>query len=278
MLSLFRFLYRFRAFLLFLFYEFIAFWLIFNHTTYQSSAYFNFTKEVSGNLYAFTNGFKEYLSLKNINDELAAENILLRKKVENFEYLNQFKYALNSDSALLSFYEYIPAKVINNSTQRVNNLITVNRGLAHGIIPGMGVISSNGVVGRVKICSDNFSTIVSVLHSESMISAKIKNNNSLGSIVWEDNDFRYAYLKYIPRHIKVAENDSIVTTGFSSVYPENVMIGTVESVKLDSDKNFHKIKIKLSTNFSGLGIVYVVKNLKHSELDSLNKQTQSESY
>jgi rod shape-determining protein MreC len=278
MLSLFRFLYRYRAFLLFLFYEFIAFWLLFNHTTYQSSAYFNYTKEVSGNLYAFTNGFKEYINLRIINDDLAAENLQLRKKVEYYEYSKQFNNALIIDSAFLSIYEYIPSKVINNSTQRVNNLITINKGLNQGVQPGMGVISSKGVVGRVKICSDNFSTIVSLLHSESMVSAKIKNNNALGSVVWEDNDYRYAYLKYIPRHVNIAINDSVVTTGFSTVYPENIMIGTVENVELDADKNFHKVKVKLSTQFNSIGIVYIVKNLKNQELDSLNNITKGELY
>lgn len=278
MLSLFRFLYRFRAFLLFLFYEFIAFWLIFNHSTYQSSFYFNYTKEVSGNLYQFTNSFKEFLSLKAVNDDLSKENALLRARLEGLENSISLNTKVSKDSLLLTAYEYIPAKVINNSTQRINNLITIDKGSIHGIMPGMGVIGSNGVVGRVKICSNNFSTIVSLLHSETMISSKLKSSNSLGSTVWTDNDARYATLKYIPRHIKVINKDTIITTGYSSVYPENIMIGTVESIKIDNDKNFYNIKLKLSTNFSSLGIVYIIKNKKIIELDSLNSKTTSESF
>lgn len=269
MSNIFRLLYRYRAFLLLLFYEFICFWLIFNYNSYQGTAYFNLSKEISGTFYSYSSTFKDYLSLKQVNDELAAENAFLKKRLAAMSDTSFMLNAVLNDSAQMKKYSFIAGKVLNNSVQRTNNFITINKGRKHGIRPGMGVISTSGVVGRVKGCSENFATVVSILHSEALVSSKIKRDNTLGSVKWEGGDPLYASLNFIPRHVDVVKGDSIVTTGFGSVYPEGVLVGIVDKIGFEGDKNFYSIRVKLATNFYKLAYVYVVDSKLKIEEETL---------
>ncbi|MDQ3290820.1 MAG: rod shape-determining protein MreC, partial [Bacteroidota bacterium] len=171
-------------------------------------------------------------------------------------------------------HEYIPAKVINNSVRQLNNFLTLNIGAINGISPGMGVISAEGLIGRVKTVSPHFATVTSLLHSKMFVAAKIKSrlpgtNNTIGTIKWDGEDARVALLDYVPLDKKIVKGDTIVSSGYNAVYPEGVMIGTIISASREPDKSFYTIKVKLSVDFSRLAFVYVVKNKYQAEQDSL---------
>ncbi|MBP8042284.1 MAG: rod shape-determining protein MreC, partial [Bacteroidales bacterium] len=133
-----------------------------------------------------------------------------------------------------------------------------------------------GVAGIVKDVSANFCTVTSVLHSKSKISAKIKKNNYIGTLVWEGGDYRLANLKDIPTHVKIASGDTIVTSGYSLIFPGGLMIGTVYFYDSNKDNDFYNIKIRLSTDFNKISYVYIVKSLMKPELEELKIKTQND--
>lgn len=278
MYSLFQFLYRNRAFFIFLLLEVISFWLIINDRSYLSARFFNSSNRLAASVHGVSAGISEYFSLRSVNDQLAEENRLLHEKIMNRPPVGI--QLLANDTALLDtavlVYETIAAKVINNSTHRSDNYITIDKGNKHGVEEGMGIIGPNGIVGKVKYTSANYASVISLLHSEFLISAVIKRNNVFGTVRWQGRDPQYSDLQFIPRHVELQVGDTIVSSGFNTIFPAGYMIGTIEEFGLSEDASFHKVTVKLATDFHSLSYVYVVKNILGNEKDSLELLTQPE--
>jgi rod shape-determining protein MreC len=167
--------------------------------------------------------------------------------------------------------------VVNNSTNRRNNFITLDKGSKQGVQINMAVITSTGVVGQVKDVSENFCTVMSMLHSRTTISSKLKKDGSYGPLTWDGKDYSNATLSDIPTHVRLTKGDTIVTSAYSLTFPENIMIGTVESYERESGKYFYTVKVKLSTDFKKLTYVYIVNNMFKEEQEALEKKSESES-
>jgi rod shape-determining protein MreC len=276
MRTLLLFIFRIRAFLLFVAFEALCFWLIFANNPYQSAAFFNSSNEVAATLLGYSSNAREFLSLTEQNQILNQENAILKAKLANIELLSD----INKDTTILSgfglsdsAYYYIPAKVINQSLRNTQNYLTIDKGSNHGIEEGMGVISSDGIVGRIKIVGKNFSTITSVLHRDVLTSSVIQSNNSIGSVQWAGQDPTMAKLLYIPRHIVVTTGDAVVTSGFSTVYPPAVPVGNIVSKEIRGDATYYDINIRLSTDFTSLKWVYVIGNKTKAEKISVENLT-----
>ena len=166
-------------------------------------------------------------------------------------------------------YPLLPARVISSSLRAVDNYLTLNVGAADGVRPGLGVLSAGGVVGQVKSVSPHYATVFSLLHSKMAVAAKIKRDGTFGSVKWPGDDYSHALLDYIPRQNRLVRGDSVVTSGYNSVFPEGVFVGTIESFTKEPDKNFWTVHLRLGVDFSRLTYVYVVHNRPRTERDSL---------
>ena len=265
MRNVFLFLWRHNFTLLFLLLEVIAFVLLFSANNYHSTAFGVIATKSSGNFYAIVNNSKQYLTLKEENDALAEENVrLLNNQLSS--YVTQFSDTQNIvDTLFIQKYQFQSAKVINNTINLRNNFLILDRGKNHGIEQDMGVVTASGVVGIVKDVSDNFCSVVSVLHKESRISSQIRGTGFFGIIVWEGFNSNYATLSDIPALLKINIGDTIETRESSTIFPTGIMIGIIESFETSTDGNFYTIKVKLSTRFADLTHVYIVKNLLKQE-------------
>ncbi|HNZ41985.1 MAG TPA: rod shape-determining protein MreC [Bacteroidales bacterium] len=263
-------------FFLFLLMEFFAFFYIVKSNYYQQSVFINSANAITGGIFTMQSNLTDYLSLKIINKRLAEENARLRNNQRSAFLSTNNKTFVVDDTLYQQQYEYTEARVVANTTNKINNYITLNKGFNHGIRKEMGVITPLGVAGIVKDVSANFCTVTSVLHSKSKISAKIKKNNYIGTLVWEGGDYRLANLKDIPTHVKIASGDTIVTSGYSLIFPGGLMIGTVYFYDSNKDNDFYNIKIRLSTDFNKISYVYIVKSLMKPELEELKIKTQND--
>lgn len=254
--------------MLFVALEAVAIWLIASNNSQQGSAIFNSSNRIVGNVLSTQTDILEYFSLASVNKGLVEKNAALLTELESLRKPADSAY-IALDSALEASFSFFGAKVINNSLNLTQNHLTINKGSIQGIKPGMGVFNEEGVIGRVKDVSRNYSTVISLLHSELLISSKIKTNDVFGSTKWDGVDPGFAKLMYVPRHVVVKEGDLVVTSGYNAVFPEGIPIGTVTAVKPGTDTNYLDITIKLSTDFSRISYVYLVENLQKGELDSL---------
>lgn len=267
MQNLLNFLYRFRTFGLFLLLEGVCMWLIISYNNRYNAAFLNSSNSWVASINRATSNTTNYFQLQQVNEKLVRENLLLREQIAN---LNISK--TSTDTITSKNYELIEAKVINNSFRRSMNYLTLAAGKTDGILPGMGVISGEGVVGQVKSVSNNFATVTSLLHRNLLVSSTIQRTNTLATVQWDGVSHLEAELKYVPRHIMLKEGDTVVTSGFNSVFPEDVMIGTISSFSLETDDVFYDAKIRLSVDFSSLRYVYLVKKLMKEEQDSLQQE------
>jgi rod shape-determining protein MreC len=268
MYKLLLFLNRNKNFFYFLFLEFIAFFLIIANNAIHQLIALNTSNFLIGNYYKKVNQLKNYFSLVTINENLAKENSYLRNQLEKYKlYIESANF--NNISNHLKTFEFINAKVINNSVNLVNNYITLDKGLAQGVKPHMGIVGSEGVVGIVKNCTENFSIAYSILHTEIKVSAKHLKSKALCTFVWKGDDFKKGTILYLPRHIEVALGDTIVTSGYSQIFPEGIPIGWIEKIEIQGDESTYRIQLKLSTDFSKLNYVYILKNTLKAEYDSL---------
>ena len=272
-----KFIYEYRAFFTFLFFELTCAWLIVENNQFQSTAYFNSSNRTAASVLGFSQGVREYFSLSTINKDLAEENAILRTALEQ---RNQRIFAEQipeiKDPLIGNRFEYLGAKVVSNSTQFYKNYITVDKGKLDGIAPGMAAISISGAVGKVKTVSDHFSVLISLLHTDEMVSCVVKQKDYFGTAQWDGADARFTNLRYIPRHANPSVGDTVVTSGYNAIFPKGVLVGVIRSASLNEESPFWEIKIALAQDFSKLSFVELVKsNLKH-ERDSLESITISE--
>lgn len=275
MRSLFLLLWRNNFTLLFLLLWSFSFFLIVTNNNFQQISFLNSTNKVVASVLEVVNYVKEYINLKENNESLARENASLKSMLPESYYNNEALRTAIVDSNYTQQYAYITARVVNNSVNRRNNFLTLDKGSSHGIQKDMGVISSSGVVGIVKDVSEHYCTVMSVLHKNTKISTRFKNNNYFGSLVWEGENSREATLLEVAKHVKFKVGDTLVTTVYSSVFPEGILVGTVKSSEIKPGDNFYRIKVNLSTNFYNLSHVFIVNNLHKEEQLGLENQTMA---
>ncbi|GAB2477463.1 rod shape-determining protein MreC [Algoriphagus taiwanensis] len=274
MLRILQFLYRLRAFLLFILLEVIAIWMVVTNNSPQGAAFFNSSNAVIGSVLKKQADLVQFFSLAEANESLTEENALIRSQLTFLTYPSDSMH-LPLDSALEATYEFRGARVIANSLRFAQNYLTLNKGKKHGVKPGMGVFNPDGVVGRVKSVSENYSVAFSLLNTGLLLSAKIKSTNDLVSVQWDGKNSLEANLLYVPRHVITNPGDTVITSGFNAVFPEGIPIGIISEVNPDNeDPNYLKIRIKLSTDFSKVSYVYLVENTQFEELDSLYQQSE----
>lgn len=262
MRNLWLFLVRYNAFFWFILFFVFSILLVVRNNNFQRTAFVNSSNVLIGFFYEKANSWKSYLALSSTNEELALENARLRQKLENYIGKDTLSSAHLVDSIDVDRYQFIVAAVVNNSIHQKSNFLTLNKGTKDGVELGMGVITSNGVVGSVLNVSRHFSTVKSLLHPETKISVTLDSTaDAFGSLVWGSNtDSRYAMIRDIPNHVKVYKGQAVFTSGYSTLYPKGIKVGHIVETGITSGESFKEIRILLTTEFSNLSHVYVVKD------------------
>jgi rod shape-determining protein MreC len=259
---------------MFLALQVICFMLIAQNHHYQRSFLINSSNILTGNIFSTRTNIVEYFSLAQTNRQLARENANLHNQLKQSFLITDQQVFTFRDTVYQNQYNYINARVINNTVSLRNNYITLNKGRNHGIRPDMGVITQDGVIGIVVDVSNNFSSVLSFLHSNIQISAKIKKNDHLGTVIWEGYNYRKATMLYIPTHIQIDIGDTIVSSGFSHIFPQGVMIGVVSEYEIRRGDNFFTLQLELSRDFNNLDYVQVVKNIFREEQVELESRSR----
>ena len=254
--------------IIFILLEIVSFSLIIRHNEYQRAIFSESASTLFGNVSSTITSIKDYFRLKEMNESLANENILLKNRLEEYELLRDTIIHGTVVQDSIPVYEYIGAKQVNATYNRTKNYITLNRGRKNGLQKEMAVCTPEGIVGLIQDLSDHFTVVIPLINVDSRISAKIKKNNYYGSLQWDGNDYAYSYLNDIPYHVEVNAGDTIVTSGLSKIFPEGIVVGYVESVDKET-ANFLKIKVKLAVDFKRINHVYVILNNKKNEQTSL---------
>lgn len=269
-----EFFYKYLSVIIFLVLEILAFLLVVNKNDLQRSVAFRYATTLSAWTYEITNSVTDYFGLAEANKELSEENA--RLLTENARYrdlmLCSDSSGVSNQLGIVSAREsYLSAKVVYNSVYDLQNYIIIDKGSAQGIEEDMGVFTPQGVVGVVQRVSKNYAVVLPIINPEQVISAKIKGNNQLGSVKWNGKTPLKAKLYEIPNHVNVVAGDSIVTSGFSAIFPEGIMIGVVDKATNVENTMYCDIDVALTVDFQSLSYVTVAAFTNKNELLNLQK-------
>lgn len=279
MSDLLKFLVKYSAWFLFAFYVVISCILLFSNNPFQHHVYLSSANVVTSGVYRTTNSVTSYFSLRDINEDLQRRNSDLELEIYRLksvirDYQQQiYADTMTVDSALTR-YNFLIAHVINNSINHSHNYITIEKGRLDGVEPEMGVMDQNGIVGIVNVVGDHTARLISVLNPYLRLSCKVKGEEQVGSLVWDGRDPGEAILEELPKHAKFVKGDTIVTSGYSSVFPEGVPVGTILSGTRDHEDNFYTLRVKLFTDFSTLSTVRVIRDNMKEELRTVEKELE----
>jgi rod shape-determining protein MreC len=264
MRNLLNFLIRFNNLIIFLILEGITFYFLATGNSYHNTRVVNGIKGLTRGIETRINNTRNYLNLRQINERLAAENILLRNRIENLTKGGDQGFFSVTDTIYGQQYNHISAEVIENSVNRQKNFFSINKGTKQGISPDMAVTAYDGVAGVIVGCSENFSVAMSLLNLDFRLSVRLRTNGYFGSLAWDGRDYSHAILGEIPQHISVNAGDTVETTGYSAIFPEGMMVGTISDFEKKGG-DFYRIRVLLKTDFKMLHFVDVIGNLKKAE-------------
>ena len=265
MRNLLEFLSKYYHWLLFAVLEVTSFVLLFQFNSYQGSVWFTSANAVVGKLYELESSIESFFSLTKVNKDLTLRNFYLERQVNQ---LSRLYYDLTKDTTIaernelefLSRYKLIPAKVVSNSVDRNDNLMTIDRGSKDGVEKDMGVACGNGVVGVVYLVSDHYSVVMPVLNYHSRISCAIRRRGYFGYLKWQGGDANIAYVEDVPRHAKFKRGDWVETSGYSSIVPPGVLVGKIIEVYNSRDGLSYRLKVQLTTDFGNVRDVCVISD------------------
>jgi rod shape-determining protein MreC len=273
MRNLLNFLAKYNNLIIFLILEGISFYLLTTGNTYHNTQIVKDVRGLTQGIDERINNTRNYFHLRDINQVLAFENATLKNNLSLLKNRENLLFFSASDSNYSQQYKFTSAEVINNSVTRQKNFFTLNKGSRQGVAVDMAVTSGDGVAGVIVGCSRNYSIAMSLLNLDFKLSARLKSNGYFGSLGWDGKQYNYAVLSEIPQHVTFGIGDTVETTGYSAVFPEGIMIGTVSGFE-KSGGDFYKIRVTLNTDFKKLHFVTVIGNLKKTEVLELEKLFQ----
>ncbi len=273
--------------------EAFCFYIIVQFNDRQQAVYAHSFGRFSGNVLERRQHLLDYWSLDSRVDSLTKENSQLQQELANRGSVQlalrdtffsvRYDSLLRSDSVrqrvMRPEFIYLTAAVISNSINGANNWLMLNRGSDDGLQSDMAVVTRSGIVGIVRNVNRNFSLVMSVLHRQSKISAALKREKAFGSLVWEGGDPEVMTLKFIPKHFdKIQVGDTVLTSGYSQMFPHGHMIGTIIQKPEQDPENpyFLNMQVRLSQDISTVQDVYVVKNIFDAQIDSLQRSIRDE--
>lgn len=282
MRNLLNFLIKYNYWFLFILLEVTSFVLLFRFNRYQQSIFFTSANAAAGKLYEAQNSITFYFHLKNVNEDLLDRNMILEQRIRTLENeLADFRSDTTDYRSLDSIpiqteYTLRKAHVIKNSLNRLDNYLTLDRGEADGIRSEMGVVDANGVVGIVYKTTEHYSLVISLLNSKSSLSCKIQGSDYFGYLKWEGGDSQHAYLRDLPRHAEFNVGDTVVTSGYSAVFPPGLVVGYIDELSDSHDGLSYLLKIRLATDFGQVNDVRVISVDGQNERQLLEKQLNEE--
>ena len=254
--------------------------LLFQYNNYQSSVWFTSANAMVGKVYEWDAAVRSFFSLTRVNEELTLRNFYLERQVTQLRRLygdltQDTTVMQRQELEFLSQYKLIPAKVVSNTVDKANNLITIDKGSLDGVEKDMGVACGSGVVGVVYLVSSHYSVVIPVLNvTSSRISCAIRGRGYFGYLQWYGGDPSVAYVEDIPRHARFKRGDWVETSGYSAIFPPGVLVGKVTNIYNSPDGLSYRLKVKLTTDFACLRDVCVINDKSISERLRLMEQVK----
>ena len=277
MQQLIYFIQKYKYVLYFLLLQFISLFLIINNHSYHRSKFISSANSITGGIYEKRKSVSDYLDLNIQNKSLAEENVKLKNEIAILRsQLDSTKQFTVIDTSLYhQQYKYIDGIITKNEYHKSYNYLTINRGKKDGVSSEMAVVNHIGIVGVTDAVSNSYARVRSILNRSNEINVRLKKSNAsgnyyYGSLSWDTKNYQIVQLSDIPRQATINIGDTIVTSGRSAIFPEGILVGTVNNI--DSREKSNIIAIKLFNDMSSLRNVYIINNFDKKEIRDLEQR------
>ena len=279
--KLLEFLQKYRHWFVFLILETIALVTYLSGSLYSRSLGWYATSAVFGRVNELMTEGWSYVGLRPRNEELLRENARLRtaytllaRQMQDAEAHGLLPRLHATDSLPIDPSAVIIARVVNRVTHTSEVYYTINKGRRDGIETDMGVMSATGVVGAVMAVSDHYALVIPVLNPKIRLACTLLGQEVSGTLTASSSpNANEAILSNVPPHAHPQIGDTITTSGYSYLFPEGMMVGTIaDSVPArvkGSAGTFANYPVHLSTDFQGLRYVYVIREKPTHEVRAL---------
>lgn len=261
-------------FIVFIILEVIAITMVINGSVIQRSGIMEAASAITNTIAGTSWRITEYFTLGDANEKLSSENAALM--IENDRLKTALERISVPDSLLQddTVFEYIPAAVISNSTDRLHNYLIINKGTRDGVKEDMGVITGNAIIGYIQSAGEKYSKVSSILDTDNMASAFLKSSNTFGVLRWDGKSVHKTVLHDIPVHTEIPANDTVLSSGYSLIYPAGIPIGTVTSTEIQNGINYN-VTVTMFEDFQRLRYVYVAVRNDIDELEALTGSAEN---
>lgn len=259
--------------LVFIFFQLIAFYIIFNYNYFQQSTIYRSGSNITGSISKKRAALTDYLNLSETNTRLAEENAQLHNKNKDSYIIVNKEFSIINDTLYKVKYRHAPAKVINSSYSKIANFLTLDKGSVNGFKENMGVTNDYGLVGVITSVSNNYSIVLPIIHPKSLFSVMVKDKHYYGLLKWDGKDFRIAKMTDVSNHALLEVGDTVITRE-TTIFPEGVPVGRIQSFEMIKGSNFLNISIELFADYSKVYQVYCIENIIANEQDELENELQ----
>lgn len=257
--------------LVFIFFQVLAFYIIFNNNFFQQSTIYRTGSNLTGAVSEKKAKLTDYLNLSDANIRLASENAELHNQSKSSYVIVNKEFSIINDTLHKVKYRYAPSKVINSTYSKIANFLTLDKGYLNGFKENMGVTNDQGLVGVITSTSKNYSIVLPIIHPKSLFSVMIKDKHYFGLLKWDGKDYRISKMTDVSNHADLNIGDTVVTRE-TTIFPEGIPVGTIESFETIKGSNFLDIDVSLFADYSKIYQVYCVENLMAEEQEKLEKQ------
>ena len=259
---------------IFLFLEIAALAILRRSSTLQNIWLNRAAMSVRAALWGGGETLRNHFSLSAQNDSLISENAALRRSLSEYQQLEaKGVESRNSAPRLDRNFEYLPATVVKMSRNSAHNYIILNKGSEDGVLPQSGIITSEGVVGIVTAVDRHHSYGLTLMNYKLSIGARLASSGVLTPVVWDGRSRDGAIAKDIAPHVAIAQNDTLYTSGLSTIFPADVPVGVSRGSKL-VDGSTRQLDVRLFQSFSSLR--YVTVTIFKDKLDIAELEKKGE--
>ena len=226
---------------------------------------------VDSSLRDFFRVFRSSRALRQENDELkeslAAAEYWIQQMKELREENQRLGFLLDFETTHSRMFDLVIARVIGKDDNNWNQTVILDKGSAAGLACDMAVLAPAGMVGRIVAVTPHTAEVLLLIDTESAIGARIVETRfSPGMISGIGRDDLLEMLR-VDHDTEVLPGQTVITSGFGSVFPQGLMIGTIEDVLPDANGLTKRATIRPAVDFRRLEEVMVIRGLREDDSD-----------
>lgn len=260
----------------------LCLYFIISYSNYHEAAFGATANKITGSINKRYNKGTYYLKLKKTNDSLVKANEDLYNKLRVNYNIPDSADKLVIDTiridSLVTYrkFNYISAKVVANSVSSQSNYIVITGSNVKNFTKGMGIAGiNNAAIGVITEVDGDYATVMSLLHKDSHISGKLFKAGETGTVSWNGEQPNVLSLSNIPKSAKITKGDTVITSGFSAIFPKGIMIGRVSDIRPESSNNNFKIMLRSAADFYNIEYVYAIKSADAEPVKKLMEKAKA---